>query len=79
MSPTAEPLQRPSAEPSNKPTSAPTSEAPKPTDPTSAAPSAEPSPGTFLPAATTEPKREEKVTGNVVESGTSAGISASPS
>ena len=75
----------PSPEPSNKPTvapsSAPTSEAPKPADPTSAAPKpAEPtsaapsaaptSAAPSSPAATTEPKRDEKVTGNVVESGT---------
>lgn len=75
----------PSPEPSNEPTaapsSAPTSEAPKPADPkpadpkpaepTSAAPSAAPtSAAPSSPAATTEPKREEKVTGNVVESGT---------
>lgn len=69
--PSAEPTAAPTAEPSSEPSSAPTSEAPKPTDPkpaepTSAAPSAAPS----SPAATTEPKREEKVTGNVVESGT---------
>lgn len=57
----------PSPEPSNEPTS----EAPKPADPTSAAPSAAPtSAAPSSPAATTEPKREEKVTGNVVESGT---------
>ena len=70
----------PSPEPSNEPTaapsSAPTSEAPKPADPkpaepTSAAPSAAPtSAAPSSPAATTEPKRDEKVTGNVVESGT---------
>lgn len=65
----------PSPEPSNEPTaapsSAPTSEAPKPAEPTSAAPSAAPtSAAPSSPAATTEPKREEKVTGNVVESGT---------
>lgn len=70
----------PSPEPSNEPTaapsSAPTSEAPKPADPkpaepTSAAPSAAPtSAAPSSPAATTEPKREERVTGNVVESGT---------
>ena len=65
----------PSPEPSNEPTaapsSAPTSEAPKPADPTSAAPSAVPtSAAPSSPAATTEPKRDEKVTGNVVESGT---------
>lgn len=69
--PTAAPTAEPTAAPSSEPSSAPTSEAPKPTDPkpaepTSAAPSAAPS----SPAATTEPKREEKVTGNVVESGT---------
>ena len=65
----------PSPEPSNEPTaapsSAPTSEAPKPAEPTSAAPSAAPtSAAPSSPAATTEPKRDEKVTGNVVESGT---------
>lgn len=71
----------PTPEPSNEPSSAPTSEAPKPADPkpadpkpaepTSAAPSAAPtSAAPSSPAATTEPKREEKVTGNVVESGT---------
>lgn len=71
----------PSPEPSNEPSSAPTSEAPKPADPTSAAPkpadptSAAPSAAPTSaapssPAATTEPKRDEKVTGNVVESGT---------
>lgn len=79
--PSNEPTAKPTAEPSSEPSSAPTSEAPKPADPkpaepkpaepkpadpTSAAPSAAPS----SPAATTEPKREEKVTGNVVESGT---------
>lgn len=69
--PTATPTAEPTAAPSNEPSSAPTSEAPKPADPkpaepTSAAPSAAPS----SPAATTEPKRDEKVTGNVVESGT---------
>ena len=79
--PSSEPTAAPTAEPSSAPSSAPTSEAPKPADPTSAAPkpaeptsaapsaaptSAAPSP----PAATTEPKRDEKVTGNVVESGT---------
>lgn len=70
------PSPEPSAEPSVEPSSAPTSEAPKPTDPkpaepTSAAPSAAPtSAAPSSPAATTEPKREEKVTGNVVESGT---------
>ena len=74
--PTAEPTAAPTAEPSSEPTAAPTSEAPKPTDPkpaepTSAAPSAAPtSAAPSSPAATTEPKREEKVTGNVVESGT---------
>ena len=71
----------PSPEPSSEPSSAPTSEAPKPADPkpadpkpaepTSAAPSAAPtSAAPSSPAATTEPKRDEKVTGNVVESGT---------
>lgn len=51
------------AEPTSAaPSAAPTSEAPKPAESSSAAPSS--------PAATTEPKREEKVTGNVVESGT---------
>lgn len=61
----------PTAEPSSEPSSAPTSEAPKPADPTSAAPSAEPtSAAPSSPAATTEPTREEKITGNVVESGT---------
>ena len=79
--PSPEPSTEPSAKPTVAPTSeapkpaepssAPTSEAPKPAEPTSAAPSAAP---TFAapssPAATTEPKREEKVTGNVVESGT---------
>lgn len=84
--PSPEPSTEPSAEPTVAPTSeapkpaepssAPTSEAPKPTDPkpaepTSAAPSAAPtSAAPSSPAATTEPKREEKVTGNVVESGT---------
>lgn len=78
--PSAEPSTEPSAEPTAAPTaepsSAPTTEAPKPTDPkpaepTSAAPSAAPtSAAPSSPAATTEPKREEKVTGNVVESGT---------
>ena len=69
--PTAEPSIEPSAEPSNKPTSAPTTEAPKPAEPTSAAPSAAPTSAVpSSPAVTTEPKREEKVTGNVVESGT---------
>lgn len=70
------PAPAPSTEPSAEPSSAPTSEAPKPTDPkpaepTSAAPSAAPTSAVpSSPAATTEPKREEKVTGNVVESGT---------
>ena len=50
------PSPEPSTEPSAEPTAAPSAA------PTSAAPSS--------PAATTEPKREEKVTGNVVESGT---------
>ena len=74
--PSAEPSAAPTAEPSSEPSSAPTSEAPKPTapkpaEPTSAAPSAAPtSAAPSSPAATTEPKREEKVTGNVVESGT---------
>ena len=69
--PSAEPTAAPTAEPSNEPSSAPTSEAPKPAEPTSAAPSAAPtSAAPSSPAATTEPKREEKVTGNVVESGT---------
>lgn len=74
--PSAEPTVAPTAEPSSEPSSAPTSEAPKPTDPkpaepTSAEPSAAPtSAAPSSPAATTEPKREEKVTGNVVESGT---------
>ena len=84
--PSPEPSTEPSAKPTVAPTSeapkpaepssAPTSEAPKPTDPkpaepTSAAPSAAPtSAAPSSPAATTEPKREEKVTGNVVESGT---------
>lgn len=74
--PSAEPTAAPTAEPSAEPSSAPTSEAPKPTDPkpaepTSAAPSAAPTSAVpSSPAATTEPKREEKVTGNVVESGT---------
>ena len=73
--PSAEPTAAPTAEPSSGPSSAPTSEAPKPADPkpaepTSAAPSAAPtSAAPSSPAATTEPKREEKVTGNVVESG----------
>ena len=69
--PSAEPTAAPTAEPSNEPSSAPTTEAPKPAEPTSAAPSAAPtSAAPSSPAATTEPKREEKVTGNVVESGT---------
>lgn len=74
--PSPEPSNEPTAEPSSEPSSAPTSEAPKPADPkpaepTSAAPSAAPtSAAPSSPAATTEPKREEKVTGNVVESGT---------
>lgn len=74
--PSAEPSAAPTAEPTAEPSSAPTTEAPKPTDPkpaepTSAAPSAAPtSAAPSSPAATTEPKREEKVTGNVVESGT---------
>ena len=69
--PSAEPSAAPTAEPSSEPSSAPTSEAPKPAEPTSAAPSAAPtSTAPSSPAATTEPKREEKVTGNVVESGT---------
>ena len=73
--PTAEPSSEPTAEPSSEPTAAPsfapTSEAPKPAEPTSAAPSAAPtSAAPSSPAATTEPKRDEKVTGNVVESGT---------
>lgn len=74
--PSTEPSAEPSAAPTAEPSSAPTSEAPKPTDPkpaepTSAAPSAAPtSAAPSSPAATTEPKREEKVTGNVVESGT---------
>ena len=79
--PSPEPSTEPSAEPTVAPTSeapkpaepssAPTSEAPKPAEPTSAAPSAAPtSAAPSSPAATTEPKREEKVTGNVVESGT---------
>lgn len=69
--PTATPTAEPTAAPSNEPSSAPTSEAPKPAEPTSAAPSAAPtSAAPSSPAATTEPKREEKVTGNVVESGT---------
>lgn len=69
--PSAEPSAAPTAEPSSEPSSAPTSEAPKPAEPTSAAPSVAPtSAAPSSPAATTEPKREEKVTGNVVESGT---------
>ncbi|PLA61634.1 iron-binding protein [Rothia mucilaginosa] len=74
--PSAEPSAEPTAAPTAEPSSAPTSEAPKPTEPkpaepTSAAPSAVPtSAAPSSPAATTEPKREEKVTGNVVESGT---------
>lgn len=69
--PSAKPTATPTAEPSSEPSSAPTSEAPKPAEPTSAAPSAAPtSAAPSSPAATTEPKREEKVTGNVVESGT---------
>lgn len=79
--PSAAPTAEPTAAPSSEPSSAPTSEAPKPTDPkpadpkpaepTSAAPSAAPtSAAPSSPSATTEPKREEKVTGNVVESGT---------
>lgn len=74
--PTATPTAEPSSEPTAAPSSAPTSEAPKPADPkpadpTSAAPSAAPtSAAPSSPAATTEPKRDEKVTGNVVESGT---------
>ena len=69
--PTATPTAEPTAAPSNEPSSAPTSEAPKPAEPTSAAPSAAPtSAAPSSPAATTEPKRDEKVTGNVVESGT---------
>ena len=78
--PSPEPSTEPSAKPTAEPTAAPTSEAPKPAEPTSAAPSAAPtsaapsaaptSAAPSSPAATTEPKREEKVTGNVVESGT---------
>lgn len=74
--PSPEPSNEPTAAPSNEPTAAPTSEAPKPADPkpadpTSVAPSAAPtSAAPSSPAATTEPKRDEKVTGNVVESGT---------
>ena len=74
--PSTEPSAKPTAAPTAEPSSAPTSEAPKPADPkpaepTSAAPSAAPtSAAPSSPVATTEPKREEKVTGNVVESGT---------
>ncbi len=75
--PSAEPSSEPTAAPSSAPTSEapkpadPTSAAPKPAEPTSAAPSAAPtSAAPSSPAATTEPKRDEKVTGNVVESGT---------
>ena len=69
--PSTEPSAEPTAAPTAEPSSAPTSEAPKPAEPTSAAPSAAPtSTAPSSPAATTEPKREEKVTGNVVESGT---------
>lgn len=69
--PSTEPSAEPSAAPTAEPSSAPTSEAPKPAEPTSAAPSAAPtSAAPSSPVATTEPKREEKVTGNVVESGT---------
>ena len=69
--PSAKPTAAPTAEPSSEPSSVPTSEAPKPAEPTSAAPSVAPtSAAPSSPAATTEPKREEKVTGNVVESGT---------
>ena len=69
--PSAEPTAAPTAAPTAEPSFAPTSEAPKPAEPTSAAPSAAPtSAAPSSPAATTEPKREEKVTGNVVESGT---------
>lgn len=69
--PTVAPTAEPTAAPSSEPSSAPTSESPKPAEPTSAAPSAAPtSAAPSSPAATTEPKREEKVTGNVVESGT---------
>ena len=69
--PSPEPSAEPTAAPTAEPSSAPTSEAPKPAEPTSAAPSAAPtSTAPSSPAATTEPKREEKVTGNVVESGT---------
>lgn len=69
--PTAKPTAEPSSEPTAAPSFAPTSEAPKPAEPTSAAPSAAPtSAAPSSPAATTDPKRDEKVTGNVVESGT---------
>lgn len=69
--PSTEPSVEPTAAPTAEPSFAPTSEAPKPAEPTSAAPSAAPtSAAPSSPAATTEPKREEKVTGNVVESGT---------
>ena len=69
--PSTEPSAEPTAAPTAEPSSAPTSEAPKPAEPTSAAPSAAPtSAAPSSPVATTEPKREEKVTGNVVESGT---------
>ena len=69
--PAPAPSTEPSAEPTAEPSSAPTTEAPKPAEPTSAAPSAAPtSAAPSSPAVTTEPKREEKVTGNVVESGT---------
>ena len=69
--PSTEPSAKPTAAPTAEPSSAPTTEAPKPAEPTSAAPSAAPtSAAPSSPAATTEPKREEKVTGNVVESGT---------
>ncbi|MBF1657221.1 MAG: HtaA domain-containing protein [Rothia mucilaginosa] len=74
--PSTEPSAEPTAAPTAEPSSAPTSEAPKPAEPkpaepTSAAPSVAPtSAAPSSPAATTEPKREEKVTGNVVESGT---------
>ncbi|WP_424827322.1 HtaA domain-containing protein [Rothia mucilaginosa] len=69
--PSTEPSAEPTAAPTAEPSSAPTSEAPKPAEPTSAAPSAAPtSTAPSSPAATTEPKHEEKVTGNVVESGT---------
>ncbi|WP_279791199.1 HtaA domain-containing protein [Rothia sp. RSM292] len=69
--PSAEPTAAPTAGPTAEPSSAPTTEAPKPAEPTSAAPSAAPTSAVpSSPAVTTEPKREEKVTGNVVESGT---------